>query len=76
MPTIRNKLNQRLIIYLNSGKNIELLAKGMAEVKAEDIESEHLQSLLTKGDILVQTEEISESIEPKKTSYMKKGKTN
>ncbi len=56
MPVIRNKLNQRLIIYLKEGKSIELLAKGTADVLEEDIDSQHLQSLLAKGDIIIQKE--------------------
>ena len=32
MVVIRNKLNQRLIINLIGGKNIDLLAKGTANI--------------------------------------------
>ncbi len=40
MPIIKNKLNQRLIIYFKDGKIIEHLAKGMTEITPEDVESE------------------------------------
>lgn len=56
MATIRNRLNQRLIINLPEGKNIDLLAMGTADVTAKDMTSPHLQALLNKGDIVeVQT---------------------
>lgn len=75
MALIRNNLNQRLIINLKSGKCIDLLAKGTAEVSEDKLSSAHLQTLLAKGDIIViQKEEIPEMEKPKKTSYMKKGK--
>ena len=75
MPVIRNKLNQRIIINLNSGKNIDLLAKGTADVTDEELSSSHLQTLLSKGGIILgQKEEAAEKEEPKKTSYVRKGK--
>ncbi len=73
MVLIRNNLNQRWIINLKSGKNIDLLAKGIAEVSEDKFSSSHLQTLLAKGDIIVsQKEEILETEKPKRTSYTKK----
>lgn len=53
MAKIRNKLNQRLIINLIGGKNIDLLAKGTANISEKEIFSPHLQTLIDKGDIVV-----------------------
>ncbi len=69
MPVIRNKLNQRIVINLKSGKNIELLAKGLGDVSEDDLSSEHLQAILSKGDITV-----SEGQVAKKPGHSKKGK--
>lgn len=53
MAVIRNKLNQRLIINLIGEKNIDLLAKGTANISEKDISSPHLQTLINRGDIVV-----------------------
>ncbi|GFO97073.1 hypothetical protein ig2599ANME_1271 [groundwater metagenome] len=53
MPVIRNKLNQRIIINLKSGKNIDLLAKSTADVSDQDLSSPHLQTHIAKGEIVV-----------------------
>lgn len=53
MGIIRNRLNQRLIVNLAGGKNIELLARGTADVSGEELSSSHLQDLIAKGDISV-----------------------
>lgn len=53
MTVIRNKLNQRLIINLTGGKNIDLLAKGTTNVSEKELSSPHLQVLITKGDVMV-----------------------
>lgn len=53
MVVIRNKLNQRLIINLIGEKNIDLLAKGTANISEKDISSPHLQTLINRGDIVV-----------------------
>ena len=53
MVVIINNLDQRLIINLIGGKNIDLLAKGTARVPEEELSSPHLQALIAKGDILV-----------------------
>ena len=75
MVLIRNNLNQRLIINLKSGKSIDLLAKGTAEVSEDKFSSSHLQTLLAKGDIIVsQKEDIVETEKPKRTSYIKKSR--
>jgi hypothetical protein len=60
MPIIRNKLDQRLIVNLKSGKNIDLFAKSTADVSEEDLSSLHLQNLVAKGDIIVSSEKIEE----------------
>jgi len=56
---IRNKLNQRLIINLIGGRNIDLLAKGTANISDEEFCSPHLQTLITQGDIVVIATETS-----------------
>jgi len=53
MPIIRNKLNQRIVINLIGGKNIDLLAKGTADISDRELSSPHLQTLIAKGDIIV-----------------------
>lgn len=53
MPKIRNTLNQKLVINLNSG-NIDLLAKDKIYVKDEDLESPHLKTLLAREIIEVE----------------------
>lgn len=60
MPIIRNKLNQRLIVNLKSGKNINLFARSIADVSEEDLSSKHLQALVAKGDIIVSSEKKEE----------------
>lgn len=69
MPVIRNKLNQRIVINLKSGKNIELLAKGLGDVSEDDVSSDHLQAILSNGDITISGEQVA-----KKPSHSKKGK--
>jgi len=53
MATIRNKLDQRQLVNLESGKNINLFAKGTADVSERDLSSLHLQNLVAKGHIIV-----------------------
>jgi len=53
MPVIRNKLNQKMVINLIGGKNIDLLAKGTADISERELSSPHLQTLIAKGDIIV-----------------------
>lgn len=53
MAIIRNRLNQRLIINLSGGKNIDLQAKGSINVTEKELTSTHLQTLLNKGDITI-----------------------
>lgn len=53
MAVIRNRLNQRLIINLSGGKNIDLRAKGSVNVTEKELTSTHLQTLLNKGDIAI-----------------------
>jgi len=67
MAKIRNRLNQRLIINLKGGKNIDILAKGNTEVTQSELTSPHLQALISKGDIsVVQTRK------PKKVPKIKR----
>ncbi|VVB91077.1 Uncharacterised protein [uncultured archaeon] len=69
MVVIRNRLNQRLIVNLIDGKNIDLLAKSTAEVSGDELSSPHLQTLIAKGDISV-IETIEEQEE--ETQFIKK----
>ena len=76
MPVIRNKLNQRITIDLDSGKNIDLFAKGTADVSEDDLSSVHLQAFIAKGDVVVQKKEKPEKRESKASSaYPKKGRS-
>ncbi|MBU3967794.1 MAG: hypothetical protein KKG76_10560 [Euryarchaeota archaeon] len=65
MPVIRNKLNQRIIINLKSGKNIDLFAKSTADVSDQDLSSSHLQTQIAKGEIVVM-EGVAEKTESRK----------
>jgi hypothetical protein len=53
MLTIRNKLNQRIIINLKSGKNIDLLSRGTAVISEEDLNSSQLQNLFSKDKVII-----------------------
>ncbi len=53
MVQILNKLNQRIAVNLPGGKNLELLAKGTAQVSEKELNTPHLQTLVIKGDIVV-----------------------
>lgn len=75
MVIVRNRLNQRLIVNLIGGKNIDLLAKSKAEFSGEESLSPHLQTLIAKGDIsVVETieEQVNETQLTKKKSKSKK----
>lgn len=81
MIVVRNKLNQRLLINLEGGRDIDLLAKGSSKISEDDLKSKHLKNLLQKGDIiLIRTEEDGEKAEEekeksssKRSSYGRKG---
>ncbi len=65
MVVIRNRLKQRLIVNLDGGKNLDILAKGTANVTEEELSSLHLQTLIAKGIIsLVQEPVVSEEEPP------------
>ena len=53
MVTIHNRLNQRLIINLTEGKNLDIFAKGTASISEKDLSSPHLQALITRGEIVI-----------------------
>ncbi len=74
MPVIRNKLNQRILIHLKGGKTIDLLEKSTAEVEDDDLVSSHLQDLIERGIVVKEKEEEAEKPEPRKSSYLRKGK--
>jgi hypothetical protein len=64
MAVIRNRLNQRLVINLTDGRNIDLLARGTIDISEKELSSPHLRTLIAKGDILViQANQPKESIE-------------
>lgn len=54
MIKIHNMLNERLIINLEGGKSIDLLAKGIAKISEKELESPHLQAFIMKGNILIE----------------------
>ncbi|NLW46381.1 MAG: hypothetical protein GXY86_03445 [Firmicutes bacterium] len=54
MVTIRNKLNQPLVLNLDGGKSLNLFARHIADISAKDIESSpHIQTLIIQGDIVI-----------------------
>lgn len=65
MVVIRNRLKQRLIVNLDGGKNLDIMAKVTADVTEEELSSLHLQTLIAKGIIsLVQQPVVSEEEPP------------
>ncbi len=65
MVVIRNRLKQRIIVNLVGGKNLNIMAKGTANVTEEELSSLHLQTLIDKGIIsLVQQPVVSEEEPP------------
>lgn len=56
MVEVINKLNQRIIINLLDGRNLELSAKGSASIIKSDLESTHLQALIAKGSVVINTD--------------------
>ena len=65
MVVIRNRLKQRIIVNLVGGKNLDVLAKGTADVTEEELSSLHLQTLIAKGIVsLVQQPVVSEEEPP------------
>lgn len=71
MVVIRNRLNQKLIVNLPGGKNIELMAKSTADISEKELSSHHLQDLIAKGDISVVQEQVvsEEETQVKKRRY-------
>lgn len=55
MVTIHNCLQQRLIINLPRGKNLDIFAGGMAVVSEMELNSPHLQALIARGDVVVRS---------------------
>ncbi|KAF5420314.1 MAG: hypothetical protein C5S45_04930 [Candidatus Methanocomedens sp.] len=65
MVFIRNRLKQRILVNLVGGKNLNIMAKGTANVTEEELSSRHLQTLIDKGIIsLVQQPVVSEEEPP------------
>lgn len=65
MVVIRNRLKQRLIVNLHGGKNLDIQAKGTADVTEEELSSLHLQTLIAKCIIsLVKQPVVSEEETP------------
>lgn len=74
MISVRNKLNQRLIVNLTGGRNIDILARGNAEVSDKELPSPHLQALVTKGDVVVIRDDASAAKEMEKQAGRKRGR--
>lgn len=53
MVKIYNCLQQRLIIQVAPGKNLEIYARGTAVISETDLNSPHLGGLIARGDIMV-----------------------
>lgn len=73
MVSIRNKLNQRLIVNLDGGRNIDILAKGITDISDKELSSPHLQALVTKGDIVVIRHDTGAAKETGKHAAKKQG---
>lgn len=74
MISVRNKLNQRLIVNLTGGRNIDILARGAAEVSDKELPSPHLQALVTKGDVVVIRDDAGVAREMEKQAGRKQGR--
>ncbi len=79
MPIIRNRLNQRIVINLKSGKNVDILAKGTVLVSESELNSPHLQSFLEKGNVVIsekeeasEKEEVPENKEERRSSSIRR----
>jgi len=55
MAEIQNKLDRKLMIILDSGENLDLLAKSKVKISDKDFSSSHLQRFIERGDIEVIT---------------------
>jgi len=53
MPTIKNKLNQPVLICLPKGRSVGLLASGSATITDGDMESHHLKGFIARGEIVI-----------------------
>lgn len=73
MVLIRNKLSQRLIVNLDGGRTIDILAKGAADVSDKELSSPHLQTLVTKGDIVALCHAAGSAKAPEKHVTKKQG---
>lgn len=51
--TVRNNLNQRVVISLNSGRSVDIAARGTVQISDSDVSSPHLQTLVQRGDVSV-----------------------
>jgi hypothetical protein len=50
-PTIRNKLNQALLLTLHEGKPVTLQAGGTIELSEQDLSSPNIKALIKRGEI-------------------------
>jgi hypothetical protein len=57
MIEILNKMPQRIIINLKSGKHIDLLSKGTAVISEDDLNSSQLQNLFAKEKVIISSKE-------------------
>lgn len=53
MVTIMNKLNQPLVINLDSGESIHLLARSTRTISFEDFQSPEIREKLSSNQIIV-----------------------
>ncbi len=66
MPvTIKNRLNQPVLINVKGKNPLHLLARGIAEVSEKDLESSQLKTLISRGDVSIRTAEKPKGAEGK-----------
>ena len=53
MVEVMNKLSQPLIINLNDGKSLHLLAKARAEITSEQFQSEEVKAQIANKNLIV-----------------------
>lgn len=51
--TVKNKLNQPLLINIKGKKPLHLFPRGTAKVSETDMESSQFKNLLTRGDVRI-----------------------
>jgi len=70
--TLKNRLNQRLVIKLTGGRTITIMAQGTVEVTENEAKNTQIQILIQRGDLVVIRSGDSVNKDEKKTKGSKK----